>query len=341
MAVTMSDVARAAGVSPMTVSNVINGHPQVRAETRLRVLRSISDLGYQVNLAARHLRAGRTGAIGLVVPELDRPYFGQLASRLADAVERSGRHLMLERTGASREGELAAVSFARLRMYDGVVLSVVGLEPSDLEQVTIATPTVLIGEREVPRTYDHVMMDNVGGAELATSHLIATGARRIALLGGRRPDDDVDMPSSRSRGYRRAHEAAGTPVDERLVVGVDAFTLAGGRDAVLRLADDGIAFDAVFALTDVAAMGALRALADLGRDVPGEVQVVGFDDIAECEYLVPRLTSVDPGNTALAQAVLDLLDRRIGAPDGATVEPVARVMPARLVERASTRPLTR
>lgn len=344
MAVRMSDVARAAGVSPMTVSNVINGHPNVRAETRLRVLACIAELGYQVNLAARYLRAGKTGAIGLVVPELDRPYFGQLASRLADGVERSGRHLMLERTGASREGELAAVSLGRLRMYDGVIVSVVGMHVSDLEQLSITAPTVLVGERAGPSSFDHVMMDSVGGAEVATRHLLATGARRIVLLGGRHSHRGVDMQSLRTRGYRKAHETAGAAVDERLVVPVESFDLPSGRETILQLAEAGVPFDAVFALTDVIAMGALRGLADLGLDVPRDVQIVGFDDIAECEYLVPRLTSVDPGNEATAETILGLLERRMvqnaGSDLTGDIERVKKIMPAKLVLRGSTRPLS-
>jgi DNA-binding LacI/PurR family transcriptional regulator len=334
--VTMADVARAAGVSAMTVSNVINGRPGVSADTRLRVITTVAELGYQVNLAARHLRAGRTGAVGLVVPELDRPYFGQLATRLADGLERRGLHLVVERTGASREGELAAVSFARLRMYDGVVVSVVGLAPGDLEHLSFDTPVVLIGERPVPARFDHVMMDNVGGARLATAHLLASGARGIALLGGRDGDVD-DMPTLRTKGYRRAHEDAGVAVDERLLRPVESFSMRGGRDAVLRLHADGVEFDAVFALTDATAMGALRGLADLGLRVPGDVQVVGFDDDDETEFLLPTLTSVDPGNAAMSEAILDLLERRMTSDGSTALERVEVVPPAHLVLRGSTR----
>jgi DNA-binding LacI/PurR family transcriptional regulator len=334
--VTMADVARAAGVSAMTVSNVINGRASVSADTRLRVLDAVAELGYQMNHAARHLRAGRTGAVGLVVPELDRPYYGQLATRLADGLERRGLHLVLERTGASREGELAAVSFARLRMYDGVVLSVVGLEVSDLERLNFDTPVVLIGERPVPERFDHVMMDNVGGAKLATAHLLASGARRIALVGGRDGDTE-DMPTLRTKGYREAHAEAGVDVDQRLVRSAESFSMRGGRDAVLRLHADGVAFDAVFALTDATAIGVLRGLADLGLRVPADVQVIGFDDDEEAEFAVPTLTSVDPGNPAMTETIVRLLERRMMQAGSTTLERTEAVPPARLVLRGSTR----
>jgi DNA-binding LacI/PurR family transcriptional regulator len=340
MAVTMRDVAEAAGVSTATVSNVINGVPRVGTETRLRVLDTMKELGYQVNPSARNLRSGRTDAIGLIVPELDRPYFGQLATRLADGIERHGRHLLLQRSGATREGVLASVALGRLRMYDGVVVSVVGLNPRDLERLHFTTPVVLIGERQVPRGYDHVVMDNVGGARSATAHLLEGGARRIVLLGGRRGrGGPTNMVSLRTRGYRAAHAEAGMPVDHGLTLRIPALTMDAGREALLGLARSGVPFDGVFALTDVVAMGAMRALAELGMAVPDDVQIVGFDNIDEGAFLVPSLTTVDPGNEAMAQTIIELLESGIGQRSGsaqARERPAHVKFPAQLVVREST-----
>ena len=332
--VTMADVARSAGVSTMTVSNVINGRPRVGAATRERVLAAISDLGYQVNLAARHLRAGRTGVIGLAVPELERPYFAQLAGRLADRFETHGLRIVMERTGASREGELDAVAFSRLRMYDGLILSVVDIDPAELTQIRTDAPVVMIGERALPSRFDHVMMDNVDGARQATAHLLATGARRVAMLGGN-PDITASMPSLRAEGYAVAHREADVPMDPELVVRC-SFRLQDGYDAIRSLLDRGIGFDAVFALTDVVAMGALRALADAGLRIPDDVQVVGFDDIDEASYLVPSLSSVNPGHEEMADMITSLLIAQING--GPTGDPKELIVPAQLVQRGTTRP---
>lgn len=333
--VTMADVARSAGVSTMTVSNVINGRPRVGAATRARVLASISELGYQVNLAARHLRAGRTGVVGLAVPELERPYFAQLAGRLADRFEAHGLRIVMERTGASREGELDAVAFSRLRMYDGLILSVVDIDPAELTQLRTDAPVVMIGERALPSRFDHVMMDNVDGARQATAHLLATGARRIAMLGGN-PDWTANMPALRAEGYTLAHTAAGVAVDPELTVRCK-FTLQDGYAAIRSLLDREIGFDAVFALTDVVAMGALRALADAEVQVPDDVQVVGFDDIDEAPFLVPSLSSVNPGHEEMADQITALLTTQItGGPTG---DPKELVVPARLMQRGTTKPL--
>src|SRR5690606_3506109 len=219
--VTMTDVARHAGVSTMTVSNVINGRSQrVSESTRQRVLATIAELGYQVNETARNLRRGRTGAVGLAVPACAPGYSGGLADRLADRFAAHGLRLAVERTGASRTAELDALTAPRLSGYDGFVLSVVAGDAADLDRISIDTPVVLIGERAVPARFDHVLMDNVGGARLATALLLRTGARRIALLGGVAVAEET-MPGLRTRGYRAAHAEAGIPVPEDLIVSCD------------------------------------------------------------------------------------------------------------------------
>lgn len=334
--VKMSDVALEAGVSTMTVSNVVNGRPGASEDTRARVLEAVSRLGYRVNATARQLRAGRSGAIGLLVPHLDGPYYSHLAARLDTLARARGYHVIIERTGASREGELAAISAERVRPYDGVVFSPVQIGSADVRRAGIEVPVVLLGERPLSGEFDHVMMDNVGGAELATSYLLERGARRIALIGGRRESGVDTMATLRSRGYRSAHAKAGVPVDERLVVDAASFTTKDGHEAVMRLHRSGVSFDGAFALTDAAAMGALRALADIGLRVPDDVQVVGFDNDAEGEYLIPRLTTMDPDNDAMAERIMELLLLRVESgtsTDGAVVE---SVMSARIVVREST-----
>jgi DNA-binding LacI/PurR family transcriptional regulator len=334
--VKMSDVALEAGVSKMTVSNVINGRPGASDDTRARVLEAVARLGYRVNATARQLRAGRSGAIGLLVPHLDGPYYSHLAARLDTLAQARGYHVIIERTGASREGELAAISAERVRPYDGLVFSPVQIDTADVRRAGIEVPVVLLGERRLAGEFDHVMMDNVGGAELATSYMLERGARRIALIGGR-PDEGVDsMATLRSRGYRSAHATAGVPVDERLVVDAASFTMKDGYDAVIRLHRSGVSFDGAFALTDAAAMGALRALADIGLRVPEDVQVVGFDNDAESEYLVPRLTTMDPDNDTMAERIMELLLRRVEAGEAAADDVVESVMSARIVVREST-----
>jgi DNA-binding LacI/PurR family transcriptional regulator len=331
----MTDVARRAGVSAMTVSNVINGRSQrVSEPTRQRVLATIAELGYQVNMTARSLRMGRTGVVGLAVPGFEPGYYAELAERLADRFDAHGLRLVVERTGASRAAELDALTAARLSSYDGFVLSVVAGDAADLEKLSIDTPVVLIGERAVPARFDHVLMDNVAGARMATEFLIRSGARRIALLGGASGGEE-SMQELRTRGYQQAYETAGFAVSDELIVR-SAFAAADGYAATRGLIDRGIGFDAVFALTDSAAIGALRALADAGRRVPEDVQVIGFDNLDDGRFIVPALTTVEPGNAEMADAICALLVERIESRPAPV--PARVVMPeARIVERDTTR----
>ncbi len=330
---TLKDVARAAGVSVMTVSNVVNGVPRVGTATRQRVLDAIDTLGYEVNLTARRLRAGRSGTLALVVPRIDHPYFAQLGAMLTDALRPTGRHLVIEQTGASRQGELTALSQARLQMYDGILLSVLGLGYDDVDALRTHLPMVLLGEHAMPARFDHLMLGNVQGAHLATAHLLARGARRVALVGGRL-DDDTGVSGLRTRGWREAHEAAGVPVDERLVLEAPHLETAQGRHAVDAALRRGLDLDAVFAVTDQVAIGALAALHDHGRTIPDDVQVAGFDALALGEHVWPGLTTVDPHHELLVEHALRLLDLRTS---GDPAPPEHLEMPVRLVERGTTR----
>ncbi|WP_278236013.1 LacI family DNA-binding transcriptional regulator [Isoptericola sp. AK164] len=330
---TMSDVARAAGVSVMTVSNVLNGKPRVGAETRLRVLEVVDELGYEINLSARRLRSGRTGAIGLVVPRFDHPYFGDLAARLSSALASTGRHLAVEQSDASKEGELAALSLARLQTYDGVILSVVGLGYDDIDRIRPSFPVVLLGEQHMPPRFDQIHIDNITGARLATEHLLDRGARRIVMVGGG-DEGHASMVTLRTRGWELAQQERGVPVDDAAVLPLDRFEMSSARIAVRALLARDPSIDAFFAITDQVAMGVLAGIHDAGLRVPDDVQVVGFDNLALGEFTMPGLTTIDPSNAWIVENAVAALDRRIADRDSA---PQHLVSPVHLVERGTSR----
>ncbi len=330
--VTMADVAREAGVSVMTVSNVINDRLPVGEPTRARVLAAIDALGYEVNLTARHLRAGRTETVAFVVPGF-HDYFGEVADQIAPLIEAAGRHLVLERTNAVAEQELAALSVARLRLYDGVIVSVAGLDTESLAAVRTAKPIVLLGERDVPDRFDHVRLANEEGARLATAHMIARGSRRIIALGATH-EVGRTMATDRRAGWERAHREAGLDVDQRYIVPVTGYATRHAHDAVLDVIASGLPFDGVFAVSDAVAFGAIAALAEAGLRVPDDVQVTGFDNLDLANFVPPGLTSIDAGHAEVAATTVDLLHRRMAGWTG-PAEHV--VQPVRLVVRGSTR----
>ncbi|WEO99353.1 LacI family DNA-binding transcriptional regulator [Streptomyces sp. FXJ1.172] len=331
---TIQDVAKAAGVSAMTVSNVINDHPHVRPATRERVLAAMARLDYRVNVAARNLRKGRTGTIGLAVPEVNRPYYGRLAAAIITAAGRHGLRVSIEQTGARRENELAALSSSRNRLYDGLILSTVGMGPADVEALEVDHPVVILGERIFGGPVDHVAMPNVEASAAATRHLIDRGCRRVAVVRGPLRDE-VDVSSLRHTGYRQALRAAGLPADAALVHSVPELTMAEGARRARAMVAGGLDFDGVFCVTDTVAMGVLRGLADAGVRVPEQVKVIGFDNVDESAFLVPSLSTVDPDHDLMAERAVGLLAARLGSA-GPPADQEEFVGPFSLVPREST-----
>ncbi len=274
------------------------------------MLEAMDRLDYRVNVAARNLRTGRTGTIGLAVPEVDRPYYGQLAARIITAAAKYNLRVAIEQTGASREGELGALFLSRNRLYDGLILSTVGLGPADRDLLKVDYPVVILGERIFDGPVDHVAMPNVEGACAATAHLIKVGCRRIVMVDGR-VGEEVDVSRLRLTGYRQALERSGIGFDASLVVNIERFTMQSGAEVARALAAGGKLFDGIFCVTDTIAIGVLRGLADAGVKVPSDVKVIGFDNIDEGGYTVPSLSSIDPDHAVMARTAVSLLVRRI------------------------------
>ena len=312
MVSTMHDVARMAGVSIKTVSNVVNDFPHVRPSTRERVLNAIAELDYRPNLSARGLRSGKTGVIGLAIPELRQNYFAELADSIIRAAEKYKVAVVVDQTGSTREGELAALSGRPLRLTDGLLFSPEQLGQDDVAELNVPYPLVLLGERIFNGPTDHVTMHNVAAARAATEHLIGIGRRRIAVIGGHPiHQEDTRSANLRITGYREALDAAGIPYDPRLVRLAAPWHRENGVAAIRELMADGVEFDSVFTLNDTLGLGALRALGEAGVRVPEEVALIGFDDIDEARFSVPSMSSVNPGRDEIAEVAVRLLIERI------------------------------
>lgn len=331
----MHDVAARAGVSIKTVSNVVNGYPYIREETRARVEHAIAELGYQVNLTARNLRRGRTGLVGLAVPELSLPYFAELADTVIRAAEARGLTVLIEQTGGVRERELEVLRGQRRQFTDGLIYSPLALGPDDAHELeSIGYPMVLLGERIFGGPADHVTMSNVEAARAATAHLLGLGRRRIAVVGAH-PGEEVGSAALRLRGYAAALAEHGVPYDPALVGVAWRWHRAAGAQAMAALLDADLGVDAVFGLNDALALGALHTLHQRRVDVPRDVAVMGFDDVEETAYASPPLSTVRPGREQIAATAIDLLVARIDDPGG-TAPYQQVVADFSVVARAST-----
>lgn len=322
VSVTMHDVALRAGVSVKTVSNVMNGYRYISPATKAKVEAAVEELGYRLNVTARNLRSRRTGMIGLAVPELSLPYFGELADAVIRAADEVGYTVLIEQTGAERDREIKVLSGERY-LTDGLLFSPLALGQADLPLFDVEFPMVLLGERVFDAPADHVTMNNVEAAYAATKHLVASGRRRIAVVGAHQ-GEEVGSAALRLQGYERALVEAGLPVDPALIGEGGLWHRSTGAEAMAALLDSGVEVDAVFALNDALALGVLHTLHLRRIDVPQQVAVVGFDDIDEARYSVPPLTTIEPGREQIARTAVDLLVRRITAPDDA--RPFQRVV---------------
>jgi DNA-binding LacI/PurR family transcriptional regulator len=326
---TIRDVARRAGVSVATVSRVLNEIPVVRTEMRDRVQVAIAELGYRPSSTARSLSLGRSQAIGVVAPFFTTPSVVERLRGVSDRVGRHGYGLMLfdvetpeQRAGAFRD-------FARLDRVDGLLVISLPLcdeEVEELRRDRLPTVMIDIGHPRVP----NVVIDDERGGELAAAHLIARGHRRIGFVGDVRSNPfGFTSSERRRRGFRRALERAGIPVDDALECRgrhgrEEARALAVG---LLRRRDRPTA---VFAASDTQAVGVLEAAQILGLDVPRDVAVVGFDDIEIAPAL--GLTTVrQPLRQSGARGAEMLL-----AAIGGTSAPPADLAPLEVVARRTT-----
>lgn len=333
----MADVARLAGVSIKTVSNVVNGYPYIRETTRDRVLDAIERLGYEVNASARSLRSGRTGMIRLAVPELAQSYFAELAEEVLAAARAQGLQVLIESTGYSRDAELEALRGARRGLVDGLLFSPAAMTAADVDLLVADVPLVLLGEQLFSPAVDHVTMHNIDAVRAATDLLLDHGRRRIAVLGPI-ASGTAGAATLRFEGYRRALAARGLEVDERLVgYTPDGWHRANGARAIGAILDSGARPDGVVAFNDALAVGAMYEIQKRGLRIPTDVAVVGFDDTDDARYTLPPLTSVDAGRSEIAKVAVDLLCRRIAEAD-TPASPVLHLAEMHVVERESTPP---
>ena len=310
MGSSLKDVARLAGVSPKTVSNVVNGYAHVTEATRRRVQDAIETLGYRPNLSARNLRAGRTGVIALALPELDAPYFAELARFVIRAAEEHSRTVLIDQTDGLASRERLITQGPRAHLIDGLIFSPLALGREELAARDDQTPIVLLGERIDHGPADHVAIDNVAAAEEATRHLISLGRRRIAAIGDQRHAASR-TGTLRLEGYHRALDAAGLPRDPRLVSSTASYRRLDGALAMAGLLAQPEPPDAVFCFNDLLALGAMRTLHERGCRIPEDVAVVGIDDIEDGRFATPTLTTISPDKDQIARVAVSLLLSRL------------------------------
>ncbi|MFC4395487.1 LacI family DNA-binding transcriptional regulator [Arthrobacter sedimenti] len=333
MRATVKDVARLAGVSPKTVSNVMNGIVPVSGPTRFKVEQAMAELDYVPNLSARGLRNGRSGVIALALPDLATAYSAEITHSVVEVAHEQGWSVQLEETGSDPAREYELMSRARSNLIDGLILNPVVLDESAVKVGVSLPPVVLLGEVS-QKLADRVWVDSVAAARDMTLALGRTGRRRIAVLGaaGRRGSAAAVL---RTRGYQAGLEELGIAWYDSLIIPCEKWSPDAAARALSAYLDSNPVPEALFCFTDSMALGALSVLWKRGIKVPDDVAVAGFDDIAHAKYAVPALTTVSFDKRQVASEALRLLTERMGNREGPQ-----RVVAVdyEIVERESTGP---
>lgn len=324
--VTMKDVGRRAGVSAMTVSNVLRGKDNVTAGTARRVLEAADELGYRITttaISARSLRTSNTrrattkGVIGVAVYEFDNAHPAQLAASISQCAAELGYQTLFQQTRTDEDSERAIIQSISNQFCDGLVFSPLRLSPEEIAQLTQHRPTVLIDDARPQTQLDAVLSPSEAGAADAIRYLWDSGRRNIAVL-GTGPDVLTDPAERHGVGARRlsgcieAFRGLGVGLDEGRIIHCE-WRDAAAREAIHRLGTERLAgLDALFCMTDSIALGAIRGLADLGLNVPDDIAVMGFDGVATGAMAVPALTTVEADIEGMARIAVERVIARIG-----------------------------
>lgn len=327
----MRDVAERAGVSVTTVSHVINETRVVSPESRQRVAAAMDELGYQPNALARSLRRKETYTLGVIVPDSADPFFAEIVRGIEDTSFQRGYTITLCNSDSDLDKELLYTNALTEKQVDGILFLAAGGKSTEhihsLHKRRM--PLVVVDRQTQNMTLDSVQIDNAWGGWAATRHLVELGHRRIGCITG---PSDLTLSAERVTGYRRALQEGRLSVDERLIVKGD-FQYESGYQAAhyfLAMADPPTA---IFACNDLMAVGLVSAAQALGRRIPADLAVVGFDDVRLASFINPPLTTIAQPKYDIGRIATTMLLERISNPD---MSPRQRTLKTELIVRRST-----
>ena len=327
---TIRDVARQAGVSTTTVSHVINGTRKVDPATAARVQTAVDELGYRPNALARSMRRGTTHTVGIVIPDIANPFFGDLARSLEDAMFAAGYSAIICNSDGDTRKEAQYIDVLLSKKVDGLLLIAASQPTEAMRHFAEAGPPTVIVDRELDEVEaSQVIVENHRGGYLAGQHLLRLGHRDIGVIAG---PGGLGTSARRLAGFRAALDEAGVNLESRRISQGD-FRAASGRAAMDAWISNGSRPTAVFAENDLMAIGALSAAHAAGIHVPGSLSVVGFDGIHFGADVMPPLTTVAQSANDVARTAVELLFERLRDPAAA---PRHVELPVSLIVRGSS-----
>lgn len=330
---TIYEVSRLAGVSLATVSRVMNDSGKVSDKTRQKVLDAVAELDYQPNSFAQSLASSRSNCVGVLVSELHGPFYGAMLSGIESELRQAGKFAIFAAGHSDEQKEKEGIRFLGSRNCDALILHLEALRNSYfLDRLDEMLPFVLLN-RSVPGLEDNcVSLDNERGGYLATRSLLEFGHRRIGYVSGPLTWGDAQ---DRIVGHKRALMEFGVALDENLLIEGD-YSEFGGIRATKRLLDTGLNVTAIVCANDEMAAGALHVIRKRGFEVPGDISVVGFDNVSWARYLHPKLSTVNyPISEMSHEAARWVLDKVYGQSTGG----IQHLFEPRFVQRGSSGPV--
>jgi LacI family transcriptional regulator len=328
---TVKEVARIAGVSVATVSRVINDSGYVKPDLKVRVLQAMKALHYKPSALARSLRTKRTHNVGVLIPQIDHPFFGTLAFNIEKGLFERGYHCFTCSAEEKPEKEAAYIDALLSQKVDGCLVVPIGASPTAIQRLLGSGVPVVLVDRDVPDVpVDRVLSDNHGGACQVVRYVLGLGHRHMRIIG---TSETSASMRARLRGVREACLNSGVPCEPVCYLQDSLDQFRAGYEAARQLLADNPRPTAIVALTDVIAIGVIHAAAELGLQIPRDLSVTGFDNITLASYVMPTLTTVMQDLQGLGREAVDLLVSRLENPDKS---PVTRTLSTQLIVRQST-----
>lgn len=334
--VTIKDIARSLKISPSTVSRALKDHPDISSATKKAVRELALELDYQPNSVALSLRKSKTYTIGVIIPQIVHHFFSTVISGIEDVAYKAGYHVMICQSNESYEREVLSTQALLASRVDGLLVSV-AQETTDIRHfqsmINKGIPTVFFDRVVSGLDTSSVVVDDFGGAYRAVEHLIKTGCRRIAHLGG---PENLVISQSRRKGYEQALADYGFSFNTEYVLSA-GLTIEEGKTACRHLLEKQDQPDAIFAANDPVAIGALQVLKEKRLRIPEDVSVIGFSNEPITSLIEPPMTTVAQPGFEMGQLVSQLLLDEINETDGEKMVTEKKELKTELVIRQSTR----
>ncbi|GCF11585.1 LacI family DNA-binding transcriptional regulator [Dictyobacter arantiisoli] len=329
---TIYDIAKAAGVTATTVSNVLHGKGSVSAATRARVMQYVQDMKYSPNMVARSLIQGRTKIIGLVLRDLNSPFFSEITTAVESLAYQADLRVFVSTFTTDNQVNQHMLQDLALRRVDGILVLSSAIKPRELQTFSLPNlPLVYcLGESDASKIFPAVSFDFYQGGRLAAEHLLALEHRNIGIITHKTPEGGIEH-FARVNGMLETLSKHQITVDEGMIKAGQS-CLEDGRAAAYELLSGPQRPTAIFTTNDLMAIGTISAAWQLGIRIPEDLSVIGFDDISLARFTTPPLTTIKLDTNAMAKQAIELLQQTISQPDN----PSPPLIPVRLVERAST-----